>query len=183
MGVDKPAPPPVHAGFCERVFFNELDLNLRSGLPMKVVMNGEVVPEERERRIVGIARLFVRILPLRGRYVLISRSSAVFRASSAASFFLRSAISLLIARNSVSDFLLTKYSEPSCATMYSSSWLLRTLRYGLPHTAPSRYSSLPVVGLRLASSHFPSETAMMLARSYETRERLAKCSMNLCALR
>jgi hypothetical protein len=39
-------------------------------------------------------------LALRGRYVLISRSSAVFRASSAASFFLRSAISLLIARNS-----------------------------------------------------------------------------------
>src|SRR5712691_6599780 len=28
--------------------------------------------------------------------------------------------------------------------MYVSSCLLKTLRYGLPHIAPSRYSSLPV---------------------------------------
>jgi hypothetical protein len=55
------------------------------------------------------------------RYVLIAHSSAAFRASSTASFFLRSAISLRIACNSLWDFLLTRYSEPSCATMYRSS--------------------------------------------------------------
>jgi phospholipid/cholesterol/gamma-HCH transport system permease protein len=48
--------------------------------------------------------------------------------SSADSLFLRSAISLQIARNSVWDFVLTKYSEPNCCTIYSSSWLIRILR-------------------------------------------------------
>jgi hypothetical protein len=54
-------------------------------------------------------------------YVLIAHSSAAFRASSTASFFLMSEISLRIACNSLWDFLLTRYSEPSCATMYRSS--------------------------------------------------------------
>jgi hypothetical protein len=53
---DKPAPPPV-AGFCQRLFYAQLDLNLRSGLPMRVVMNGAIVTEERARRIVAAARL------------------------------------------------------------------------------------------------------------------------------
>ena len=55
------------------------------------------------------------------RCVLIARSSSTFHASSIASFFLMAAISLLIACNSVWDFLLTKYFEPSCATMYRSA--------------------------------------------------------------
>ena len=55
---DKPSTtPPIYAGFCERVFFNALDRNLRSGLPMTVRMNGEIVPEERALRIVATARL------------------------------------------------------------------------------------------------------------------------------
>lgn len=62
------------------------------------------------------------------RYVLIAHSSAAFRASRTASFFLIAAISLRILCNSLWDFLLSKYSEPSCATMYRSNWLLRTLR-------------------------------------------------------
>jgi hypothetical protein len=45
-----------HEGFVRRIFFEMLDHNLRSGLPMKVVMNGEIVPEERARRIVEYAR-------------------------------------------------------------------------------------------------------------------------------
>jgi hypothetical protein len=55
------------------------------------------------------------------RYVFIARSISAFRASSAVSFFLLSAISLLIARNSVRAFLLNRCSEPSSAAMYSSS--------------------------------------------------------------
>ena len=62
------------------------------------------------------------------RYVLIAHSSAAFRASRTASFFLIAAISLRILCNSLWDFLLSKYSEPSRATMYRSNWLLRTLR-------------------------------------------------------
>jgi hypothetical protein len=52
---DQP-PARSYAGFLERVFFDALDRNLRSGLPMKVIMNGEVVPEERARQIVAYAR-------------------------------------------------------------------------------------------------------------------------------
>jgi hypothetical protein len=61
------------------------------------------------------------------RYVLIEHSSAAFRASRT-SFFLIAAISLRILCNSLWDCLLSKYSEPSCATMYRSNWLLRTVR-------------------------------------------------------
>lgn len=56
-------------------------------------------------------------LTLRPRYVFIARSISAFRASSAVSFFLFSAISLLIARNSVCAFLLNRCSEPSSAAM------------------------------------------------------------------
>jgi hypothetical protein len=48
--------PVPYAGFCERVFFEALDRNLRSGLPMRIILNGEVVPEELARRIVAYAR-------------------------------------------------------------------------------------------------------------------------------
>jgi hypothetical protein len=44
------------AGFCERLLFHMLDLNLRSGLPMHVIMNGEVVPEETARQLVAHAQ-------------------------------------------------------------------------------------------------------------------------------
>src|ERR1700737_3320931 len=62
------------------------------------------------------------------RYVLIAHSSAAFRASRTASLFLIAAISLRILCNSLWDFLLSKYSEPSGAVMSRSNWLLRTLR-------------------------------------------------------
>jgi hypothetical protein len=46
----------VNAGFSERLFFDALARNPQS-LPMRVIMNGEIVPEERARRIVEAARL------------------------------------------------------------------------------------------------------------------------------
>ena len=74
------------------------------------------------------------------RYVLIAHSSAAFRASRTASFFLIAAISLRILCNSLWDFLLSKYSEPSCATMYRSNWLLRTSEVGVaPYRSFSKF--------------------------------------------
>ena len=51
------------------------------------------------------------------RYFFLSLSSAAFRASSDASFFLRPAISLTMARSSVFDLALLRYSGPSSAAM------------------------------------------------------------------
>jgi hypothetical protein len=52
------------AGFCQRLFFHALEQNLRSGAPMKVIMNGEVVPEDRARRIVAAARRYGFLPPI-----------------------------------------------------------------------------------------------------------------------
>src|SRR3990170_1703891 len=52
--------------------------------------------------------------------------------------------------------------------MYCSSCLLKTRRYGLPHTAPSRYSSLPdrmpfTIKSRLTPSSFLAVTSLRVA--------------------
>lgn len=44
------------AGFWERVYYDWLDRNLRSGEPMRGTINGEIVSEDRARRLVAYAR-------------------------------------------------------------------------------------------------------------------------------
>jgi hypothetical protein len=46
---------PRYAGFCERLFYHSLDINLRAGR-MSTILNGKIVPTAEARRMVAYAR-------------------------------------------------------------------------------------------------------------------------------
>jgi hypothetical protein len=47
---------PQYAGFCERLMYQNLDSNLRTGR-MSTVLNGKIIPEAEARRMVAYARV------------------------------------------------------------------------------------------------------------------------------
>jgi len=61
---------PQYAGFCERVFFQCLDSDLRAGR-MSTVLNGKIVPVADAQRIVARARAYGWLPP----YISIYRSA------------------------------------------------------------------------------------------------------------
>jgi hypothetical protein len=46
---------PPYAGFCERLMYQNLDSNLRTG-QMSTVLNGKIISEDEARRMVAYAR-------------------------------------------------------------------------------------------------------------------------------
>ena len=46
---------PQYAGFCERLFYHSVDINLRAGR-MSTILNGKIVPTAEARRMVAYAR-------------------------------------------------------------------------------------------------------------------------------
>jgi hypothetical protein len=46
---------PQYAGFCERLMYENLDSNLRTGR-MSTVLNGKIIPDAEARRMVAYAR-------------------------------------------------------------------------------------------------------------------------------
>jgi hypothetical protein len=56
LPIERPLPiGPQYAGFCERLMYQSLDSNLRTGR-MSTVLNGKIIPEADAGRMVGYAR-------------------------------------------------------------------------------------------------------------------------------